>query len=76
MEEVQSYVKLPENTTAKMLDVKITMTKLRIALKSKPNEPLIDGKWCKKIHAEESFWNIERDGAKSTLQITMEKYEK
>lgn len=59
-----------------MLDVKITMTKLRIALKSKPNEPLIDGKWCKKIHAEESFWNIERDGGKSTLQITMEKYEK
>jgi len=67
LEEVQSYVKLPENTSAKMIDVKITMSKLRVALKSKPNEPLIDAKWCKKIHAEESFWNIERDGAKSIL---------
>lgn len=59
-----------------MLDVKITMTSLKVALKSKPNEPIIDGKWPKKIHAEESFWNIERDAGKSTLQITMEKYEK
>ena len=53
-----------------------TSKQLRVALKSKPNEPIIDGKWRKKIHAEESFWNIERDGEKSVLQITMEKYEK
>ena len=45
-------------------------------MKGKPDEPaLLQGKWCKKIKAEESIWNIERDGEKSTMTITIEKFE-
>lgn len=59
-----------------MLDVKIGINNLKIAYKNKPNEPpLLEGKWPKKINSSESFWNIERDGDKSTMNITLEKYE-
>lgn len=44
-------------------------------MKSKPNEPIVDGKWNKKINPGESFWSVERDGDKSTLLITLEKFE-
>lgn len=57
-----------------MLDVKITPTILKVAYKNKPNEaPILEGKWNSKVNATESFWNIERDGDKSTLNVTLEK---
>lgn len=57
-----------------MLDVKITPTTLKVAYKNKPNEaPILEGKWNSKVNATESFWNIERDGDKSTLNVTLEK---
>lgn len=58
-----------------MIDVKLGVNDFRLALKSKPKEPLLEAKWCKKINAGESIWNLERDGDKSTLAITLEKYD-
>lgn len=59
-----------------MLDVKLGIHDLKIAYKGKPNEPaLLEGKWCKKINPGESLWNIERDGEKANLSLTIEKYE-
>ena len=76
MEEVTAYVPLPMGTKANMLDVKIGLHNLRIGYKGKPKEPaLLEGKWHKKINPGESLWNIERDGDKSTMTLTIEKYE-
>ena len=53
--------------TAKQLDVKIGINDFKVSLKGKGDEPLVSGKWHKKINAGESIWNMERDGDKSTL---------
>ena len=75
MEEVSAYIPLPAGTKGNMIDVKLGVNDFRLALKSNPKEPLLEGKWCKKINAGESIWNLERDGQKSTLAITLEKYD-
>ena len=41
----------------------------KVVLKAKPNEPLLEGKWHEKIDPGETFWNIERDGVKSTFIV-------
>ena len=75
LKEVTAYIPLPQGTAAKMLDVKIGVNTLKVGLKSKPDEPIIDGRWYKKINSGESLWNLERDGDKVTLNITIEKLE-
>lgn len=75
LSEVSAYVPLPLGTSAKMLDVKMAINNFSVCLKSKPNEPLVEGKWYKKINPGESFWNIEKDGDKATLNVTIEKFE-
>lgn len=61
-------IKLPKGTTAKMLKVDISMSKVHVSLKANPKEPLLEGLWCKKVHGEDSsFWSVERDGDKCTL---------
>ena len=45
-----------------MLDVKLGIHDMHVKLKAQPNEPLVVGKWCKKIHVDEALWSIERDG--------------
>jgi len=72
---VTAYITLPDSTKANMLDVKLGVNDFKVSFKGKPNEPLIEGKWCKKINAGESFWSIERSGAQSTLSVTLEKKE-
>jgi len=62
-------------TKANMLEVKIGINDFKVNLKGKAGEPLCEGKWCKKINSGESIWNIERDGDKSTLSVTLEKFE-
>jgi hypothetical protein len=66
---------LPADTTAKMLDVTIKGTEFKLAVKGKANEPIVEGKWHKKINVGETFWNVERDGAKSVFNLTLEKSE-
>ena len=75
MTEVTAYVPLPPGTAAKQLDVKIGINDFKVALKAKPSEPIIDGKWYKKINPGESFWNLEKDGDKVTLQVTVDKFD-
>ena len=58
-----------------MLDVKIGVNDFKVSLKGKSDEPMVSGKWHKKINAGESIWNIERDGQKSSLSVTIEKFE-
>ena len=55
------------------MSVTITPTKLTVALKANPGEPLVSGEWFGRVNASESFWNIERDGDKATLNVTLEK---
>ena len=73
LDEVTAYIKLPAGTAAKQLAVSITPSKLSVAFKSKPAEPLVAGEWAGRVNASESFWNIERDGEKATLTMTLEK---
>ena len=61
---------LPPGTTAKMLEVKIKAKHLRVALKAKPNEPLVDGELAEKVKVDDSFWSVE-DG--HFLNINFEK---
>lgn len=75
LEEVTVIIPLPAGTKANMLDVKIGIHDFKLNMKGKGSEPIVEGKWHKKINAGESFWNLERDGDKSTLNITIEKYE-
>ena len=50
-----------------MIDVKIGATDFKLNMKGKANEPILEGKWAKKVNAGECFWNLERDGEKSIL---------
>ena len=69
-----AYVTLPAGTTSKQLDVKLGIHDMHVKLKAKPEEPLLIGKWCQKIHIDEALWSIEKDGGSCILQITFEKH--
>jgi len=56
---------MPENVTAKQLDVKIMANKLKVGLKGQP--PIIDGELHKKIKPDDCLWTLETDGTKRTL---------
>jgi CS domain len=75
LEEVTGFIKLPDNTKANMLDVKIGIHDFKVSMKGKPNEVIVEGKWCKKINPGESFWSVEKDGNKATMNVTVEKQE-
>ena len=57
------YIPLPTGTKANQLDIKIGINDFKCAFKSNPSEPLIEGKWYKKVNSGECFWNIERKEA-------------
>ena len=73
LDEVTGLVKLPAGTTAKMLDVSISKFAFKISVKGKADEPIVEGKWYEPVNPSESFWNIERDGDKCTMNLTLEK---
>ena len=58
---------MPSGTAAKQLDVKLGIHDMHVKFKGKADEPLLIGKWCKKIHVDEALWSIERDGGKCVL---------
>jgi len=66
---------LPFGIKANQMDVNLGIHDFKINLKGQKAEPLIEGKWCKKINSGESIWSIERDGDKVTMNITIVKYE-
>jgi hypothetical protein len=59
-----------EGTRAKDLDCRIEASKLRVALKSDPGSPLLEGELPEKIRADESIWSLESN---HTLNISLEK---
>ena len=67
--------KLPDGVVSKMLSVTLTNTKFKIALKAKPNEPIIEGEFNKRIKCDESTWSLESDGEKRELQLNIQKQE-
>jgi hypothetical protein len=66
-------VYIPDGVKAKDLSVVIKKKHLKVALKAKPDEPIIDGPLHKEIKVDETLWSIESDGAKRLLQINFEK---
>ena len=73
--EVTAMIPLPAGTTAKMLDVKIGINDFKVGMKGKSGEPMVVGKWYKKIKEDESLWSIEKEKDKSILTVTIEKFE-
>jgi hypothetical protein len=57
--DVTIQIKLPEGTTKKMFDVKMSNSNFKLTLKSQPNTPYLEGEFCEKIKAEESNWSLE-----------------
>ena len=74
LDELTVHVKLPPGTTAKMLDVRITSTRMKVGLKGGA-EPIIDGELHKKILADETLWTVETDKDDKIFQATLTKKE-
>lgn len=49
-------IKLPPNTRARDLLVKMQTMYLSVALKSDPNNPIVEGTLFERIHPDDSFW--------------------
>jgi hypothetical protein len=50
---------LPEAVSKKMLDISMTVTHLKITIKSKEQTVLIDDDFCEKIKPDDSNWTLE-----------------
>ena len=58
-----------------MIDVKIGINDFKVSMKGKGNDPIVAGKWYKKIKEDESLWSIEKEKDKVILNVTIEKFE-
>lgn len=67
--EVTMQIPIPEGTTAKQMDIKISAKHLFVKLKSS-DTPIIDGDLQEKVKIDDSFWSIED---KKFINITFEK---
>ncbi|KAG2438033.1 hypothetical protein HXX76_005647 [Chlamydomonas incerta] len=65
LSEVTVNVPLPKGTKARMCDVAITKTKLRVGLKGQP--PILDGELTEPVKADDCMWNIADDVMELTL---------
>jgi len=57
LQELSVTFTLPIGTKAKMIDIDIKNTKLKVGIKGEP--PIVDGTFHKSIICEDSFWTIE-----------------
>lgn len=74
LHEVTVHIKIPEGTTAKMLAVDMTKSKLKVGIKGKP--PMIEKNFSKPILVDDSLWCIETDkSGKKVLQLSLTKRE-
>ncbi|KAL7544333.1 hypothetical protein ACHAWF_007719 [Thalassiosira exigua] len=69
LQEVSVFVPLPENTRGRDLNVVMTKTRLKVALKGR-TDPVVDDALAKAIIVDDSFWTIE-DG--NRLVLTLQK---
>jgi len=56
--ELDVTIPVPQGTRAKDLTVVLTKKKLRVGLKGQ--EPIVDGDLCKEIKVEDSTWTIRK----------------
>ncbi|GMF24703.1 unnamed protein product [Phytophthora fragariaefolia] len=63
-------MELPQGTRAKDVDCQIGSARLRVAMKSEPSKPLLEGELPEKVRADESIWSLENN---HTLSISLEK---
>ena len=77
LSEVTCYIPIPDGIKGSHLDVKTGNLDFKVSYKGKPNqEPIVQGKWHKKITSGETIWTIEKEGASSKLCVIVEKHEK
>ncbi|KAF1810444.1 putative nuclear movement protein nudC [Eremomyces bilateralis CBS 781.70] len=69
IKDVDVTAQVPANMRGKDFDVKITKTKLRVGLKGQ--EPIIDGDLPHPIHVDESTWTLEstKDGKEISIHL-------
>lgn len=70
IQSVDVQIALPRGTTSKQLDVEIKAKRLRVALKAKKDEPLVEGELCEKVKVDDTFWSVEDN---QFLNINFEK---
>eukprot|EP01108_Squamamoeba_japonica_P003239 TRINITY_DN2658_c0_g1_i1.p1 TRINITY_DN2658_c0_g1~~TRINITY_DN2658_c0_g1_i1.p1 ORF type:complete len:228 (+),score=84.97 TRINITY_DN2658_c0_g1_i1:40-723(+) len=68
--EVEVRVPILMGTRARALDVQLGPTRLRVAYRNAPNEPLIDGPLFATVRSDDSVWTIEDS---SVLVLTLSK---
>lgn len=73
LDEVFVYLPLPDNVRAKDLDVQIKALTLKVGVKGQT--PIVDGEFFKKVKAGDCMWNVESDGNKRLLNLTLTKVE-
>jgi len=73
LDELTVFIPLPDGVKGKDLDVQIKATRLKVGVKGQP--PIIDGELHKKVKMEDSMWNMESDGNKRLMNLTLQKFE-
>lgn len=73
LQEATVNVFLPAGIKAKDLNVVIKKKHLKIALKTKPNEPIVDGPLHKEVKTDETIWSVQDENGQRVLSINFEK---
>lgn len=73
LKEVTLYIKLPQGTTPRAVDVKFTPETLYVGVKGQA--PHMEGKLVKRIHVDNSTWMFEREEDHSLITIELSKVE-
>lgn len=66
LRELNIYIPVPPNTKAKDVYVDMTMTHLKVALKSDMQHPYINGDLHEMIDSDDSTWTVESDSSSPT----------
>ena len=71
LDEVEVMVDVDANLRGKQLRIDIRRGHLRVAVKGKESEPLIDGALHEAVDVEESTWTMTKEGGKETKTLTI-----
>lgn len=66
LHELTVHVPVPAGTKAKMMDISITKTKLKVGLKGQP--AILDGELFEPVKVDDCIWNMEGGEVDITLQ--------
>lgn len=68
LSEVNVTIPVPENTRGRDLNVVISKKRLRVALRSLSEEPIVDAPLTKAVIVDDSFWTVE-DGNRLVINL-------